>query len=152
MYDKIIFWRPFLKQHYQLAASGLKDISIFKKLSQSDRRDSSFIGSVNSLCAFREQVVRLVGRSVGRSVGHHFLKGREVTLTCSNRSSCLTLSLFSHWCQKLVVLNLIDRHDTILSKIFSKSKSIRIYKHFKRTIPLFPSKVTNRYHLIYKYI
>ena len=67
MYDKIIFWRPFLKQHYQLAASGLKDISIFKKLSQSDRRDSSFIGSVNSLCAFREQVVRLVGRSVGRS-------------------------------------------------------------------------------------
>ena len=30
----------------------------------------------------------LVGRSVGRSVCHNFLKGREVTLPCSYRSTC----------------------------------------------------------------
>ena len=34
-----------------------------------------------------------VGLSVGRSVCHYFLKGREVSLPCSNRSSCLLLLL-----------------------------------------------------------
>ena len=38
-------------------------------------------------------VPRSLGWSVGWSVCHNFLKGREVTLPCSNRNTCYLLRL-----------------------------------------------------------
>ena len=51
-----------------------------------------FIRSVTSLLT-RLSVCRSVAWSFGRSVCHDFQKGREITLRCSSRNTCLSSTL-----------------------------------------------------------